>query len=174
MTGPPDAQQPVARLFLALWPDDAVRRALADWRNLWTLPKGAAPVADERLHLTLHFIGAVPLARLESVAAGLALPFSRFTLDAGQAARWPHGIAAWCPREAPPELVALHQRLAEALRALGLPVEERRFRPHVTLARKAAAAVLPPLPPPSATAWRVDAYALVQSQGGYRVLRRYD
>jgi 2'-5' RNA ligase len=164
---------PAARLFLALWPDDAARRALAAWRDRWSLPEGAAPVADERLHLTLHFIGAVALARLDSVAAGLAVPFSGFTLDAGLAERWPHGIAAWRPREAPPELVTLHQRLAAALRALDLPVEQRPFRPHVTLARKAAAAMPPLRPPRTASPWRVDGYTLVRSQGGYRLLRRY-
>lgn len=131
-------------------------------------------MADERLHLTLHFIGAVPLARLDAVAAGVAVPFAGFTLDAGAAERWPHGIAAWCPRESPPELTALHHRLAAALHALALPVEKRAFRPHVTLARKAAAAVPPPEPPQRAAAWRVDGYALVQSRGDYRVLRRYD
>lgn len=163
-----------ARLFLALWPDAVARRALAAWRDGWSWPAGAAPVPDERLHLTLHFIGAVPRARIDEVAAGVAVRFERFTLDEGAAGRWPHGIAAWFPREAPPELFALHERLALALRALGLRVEQRPLRPHVTLARKAAAAQPPGQPPRAAAPWQVDAYALVESRGEYRLLRRCD
>lgn len=161
-----------ARLFLALWPDDAVRRALAAWRDRWTWPEGAAPVAEERLHQTLHFIGAVPRARLDEVAAGLAVHWVPFNLNEGHGQRWRSGIAAWIPDSTPPALVEAHARLAQALRQLALPVEQRAFRPHITVARKAARAIIPPEPPP-ALDWRVDGYALVLSEGGYRVLRHY-
>lgn len=161
-----------ARLFLALWPDDATRRALAAWRDRWIWPPAAAVVAEERLHLTLHFIGPVAVERVDAVADGLAEPFTEFTLGQGGAEVWRSGIAAWCPGEVPEALSALHAHLASALRRLALPVERRRFRPHVTLARKAAGAT----PPTDALAfppWSVHDYALVQSRNGYRVLRRY-
>ena len=161
-----------ARLFLALWPDDATRRVLAARRDCWIWPRGAAVVADDRLHLTLHFIGPVPVERVQAVADGLAVPLAAFALEDGVAERWRNGIAAWCWPETPPELVALHARLAAALRQLGLPVEQRPFRPHVTLARKVADATAP-AGAPASLVWPVHGYALVQSQGGYRVLRRY-
>jgi 2'-5' RNA ligase len=71
----------------------------------------------------------------------------------------------------PAALEILHARLAETLRALGLPVEARPFRPHLTLARKAAGAVAPAAAPD--IRWPVAGYSLVQSAGGYRTLRHY-
>lgn len=169
-----------ARLFLALWPDDATRRALAAWRDCWSWPEGAAPVADERLHLTLHFIGAVPRERVEAIAAGLAVPWTPFRLSEGHGQCWRGGLAAWVADETPAGLLEAHARLAKALRGLALPVEQRAFRPHVTVARKVprkvprtAAGAAVPSAPPCTLDWLVDGYALVLSEGGYRVLRRY-
>jgi 2'-5' RNA ligase len=128
-------------------------------------------VPAERLHLTLHFIGAVPVARLAEVGDGLAVPCAPFDLQFDEAAAWPRGLAVLSPREVPAALVELHQRLAGALQRLALPVESRPWRPHVTLARRAAGAVPPAAAP--AGRWAVRGYALVQSQGGYRTLRHY-
>ena len=163
------------RLFLALWPGPRTRAALAACRDGWHGPPGARPVATDRLHLTLHFIGAVPQPRLPAIVDGLQLPCPRFALEFGRAALWPRGTAVLRPLDEPEGLRDLHARLGAALRRLDLPVEARALRPHVTLARRAAGARAGPLPP--ALHWPVQAYALVQSlpgsPGGYRVLCRY-
>ena len=79
-TPPPD----VARLFLALWPPPAVREAIAGWRGAWWWPPAARLVQDERLHLTLHFIGAVPASRLPAPASPrAAAPAKRAGLELG-------------------------------------------------------------------------------------------
>ncbi len=168
MNGAPPA---TARLFLALWPDPATRQALAAWRDRWAWPAGAAVVPDERLHLTLHFIGAVPRERLGALPAALALRCPAFEIGRGRAALWPKGLALWVPDALPPAALALHGALGATLRAAGLPVEDRPFRPHVTLARKASGA-LPPAEP-LALDWRVHDIALVESHRGYRVLARF-
>ena len=70
-------------------------------------------------------------------------------------------------------LLALHHRLGAALQSFGMPPEQRRFRPHVTLARKAVGATIPP---PAQLHWRVtEGFVLVQSVGheGYQVLQRF-
>ncbi|MFO1271571.1 MAG: RNA 2',3'-cyclic phosphodiesterase [Rubrivivax sp.] len=162
------AKEATARLFLALWPDRPLRHALAAWRDRWTWPPGAAVVPDDRLHLTLHFIGPVPRSRLPAVQATLGLAFERFEIEFGLPALWPRGLALLEPLAPPPALLSLHAALAERLHALALPVEERRFRPHVTLARNAAGALPPPEPP--ALRWTVSGYALVESERGYRTL----
>jgi 2'-5' RNA ligase len=163
------------RLFVALWPGPRSRDALFACREGWQWPPRAALVPHERLHLTLHFLGAVPRERLPVVGDGLALPLRPFGLAFGRAELWPHGIAVLCPQHTPEPLRQLHAALAEALTRLGLPPEVRAFRPHVTLARHAAGAVLPPELP--AWRWPVRGYALVESVSrptlAYRVLRRY-
>ena len=63
-----DTRPATTRLFLALWPDPAVRDALRTWRDLWSWPRGASPVATDKLHLTLHFLGSQPSERLPTVS----------------------------------------------------------------------------------------------------------
>jgi 2'-5' RNA ligase len=158
-------------LFLALWPDPAARQALADWAAGWAWPPGAKVVAPERWHVTLHFIGPVPELRLDAVAHGLHVPCEPFNLRFGQVERWPGGLIVLAPQAVPMALSHLHERLATALLQLGLPVEARPLRPHITLARQAAA-VAPPTRPANLD-WAAGGYALVRSQGGYRTLARY-
>jgi RNA 2',3'-cyclic 3'-phosphodiesterase len=162
------------RLFLALWPDEGVRDAITEWQARWRWPGGAKLVGREQLHLTLHFIGNVPAARLPDLAAALRVPFEPLDLHFGAGEVWPGGIAVLRPGTTPEPLLALHARLAQALTRAQLPVEARAFRAHVTLARKAAGAAPPA---DAALHWRVDAgYVLVQSLangGGYEVLERF-
>jgi RNA 2',3'-cyclic 3'-phosphodiesterase len=164
------------RLFLALWPDPAIRHALRERRDAWDWPRGASPVHPDKLHLTLHFLGGVPSERVAELRRGLAVPFSPFTLSLGVPKLWPHGIAVLEPHSAPPELLQLHADLALALVALGLQPEARSFRPHVTLARRAGGATVAPEAP--SLSWPIAGYALVESQpnngGIYSVLQVYE
>jgi 2'-5' RNA ligase len=163
------------RLFLALWPDPAIRHALRERRDAWHWPRGASPVPPDKLHVTLHFLGEVPSERLPELRQGFAVPFTPFTLSIGVPKLWPHGIAVLEPHTEPPELLELHAKLSAALVALGLQPEARDYRPHVTLARRANQAVVPPESAP--LIWQIDGYALVESKpgngGGYTVLERF-
>ena len=164
-----DAQ---SRLFIALWPDPQVRHVLRTWRDAWDWPRGSSPVKNERLHMTLHFLGSVSSVRIPELREALAVPFEPFELEFGQAKLWPHGIAVLEPNAAPGRLVQLHADLGGALRRLDMPVEERAFKPHVTMARRAVKAVVPEGGPP--LTWAVDSYALMESTaGGYTVLQQY-
>ena len=134
------------RLFVAADLPGAVRDALAaeqarikaafadsDSSLKWVKP--------EHAHLTLVFIGNVEDARvpavIDAVAADINLPGFAATLE---------GAGAFPPRGAPrvlwigvgsgaPELVALQRVIASRIAALGLPIEDRAFHPHLTLAR---------------------------------------
>jgi 2'-5' RNA ligase len=161
-----------ARLFVALWPDARTRRALAAWRDACHWPPDARPVPDAKLHLTLHFIGAVPHARVAELVQRLAIPCPPFELRFERVTAWPRGLVVIEAADVPDALRRLHAELAAALRTLGLPVERRALRPHVTLARDAAAARWPDAG--AALTWPVAGAVLVQSlpDGPYRVLSR--
>jgi RNA 2',3'-cyclic 3'-phosphodiesterase len=164
-----DAQ---SRLFIALWPDAQVRHVLHAWRDLWDWPRGSSPVKHERLHMTLHFLGSVSTSRIPELRQALAVPFEPFELEFGQPKLWPHGIAVLEPNAAPGQLVQLHADLGAALQRLDMPVEERAFKPHVTMARRAVKAAVPEGGPD--LTWAVDGYALMESTaGGYTVLEHY-
>ena len=166
---------PSARLFLALWPGPALRRGLLAHREQWVWAPAASLVAPDDLHLTLHFLGGVPRARLPELVDGLAVTFSPFELHLNEPGLWPHGVAVLKAARVPDRLHALHSALGEALTRLGLPTERRVFRPHVTLARRAAASIVPA--EPAALRWRAMRYVLVESQPArtprYAVLHRY-
>ena len=163
------------RLFVALWPDALTRAAIAAWQQSWIWPERVAPVRAERLHLTLHFLGDVPSAKVNALIAGLHVPGERFELALGSGEVWPNGVAVLRPAQTPPALLALHARLAAALIKLDVPVESRPFRAHVTLARRAWKA-RPPAHD-AAIAWSADdGYVLVRSLpggAGYEVLARF-
>lgn len=173
MTRPPGIA-PSLRLFTALWPPAGVRDALLALRDRWQWPAGAALVDAPKLHVTLHFLGAVEAARLPALADALALPMAHAELvvDPRGQRVWPGGIAV-LELQVPDALRRLHALLADALSCLGMAVEARPWKPHVTFARKAAGAI-PPGDVDGVPPWPVDGYALVRSSGGrYDVLQRY-
>lgn len=165
-----------ARLFLALLPDEKAKAALAIHRDQWQWPAHPSLYALQDWHLTLHFIGAVPRPRLDELRAALAVPLTPFELRLDRPELWPHGVAVLCPEDVPAALQQLHADLGQALRGLGLRTDARPYRPHLTLARRAAQARPPPAQQPRVT-WRVESYALMESTGQaaqhYQVLRRY-
>jgi len=175
MPGAEPSRPGPARLFVALWPGPEVAQALQAWGRRWPGTAAAQPVAAQRLHLTLHFLGDVPRERLPGLTSALALPFTPFVLSLGRAALWPGGIAVLEPERMPAPLVRLHAAIGETLKRLSLPTEARSFRPHVTLARRARMAAAPASGP--AVRWPVRGFVLVESQppadGGYRIVQRY-
>jgi 2'-5' RNA ligase len=164
--------QPSTRRDLALSPDPGRRRLFALWRAAWGWPKGAQPVGDDKLHVTLHFLGGVPSERLPAFLDAFAVPFEPFSLELDRATVWHNGIAVLEPSATPPQLAASHARLGDALVRQGLQPETRPYRPHVTMARRASGARLPQEGVP--LSWDVRGYALVESRNGvYTVLRSY-
>jgi len=168
----PEPSAATARLFIGLWPPESVRDEVLRHAERWSWPRGARRVRGDKVHMTLHFLGAVPRERIAALTAALAVPFEPFELRLDHGELWPHGIASICPDAVPAALPALHGRLADALRRVDLVPEARPWRAHVTLARDAQGAR-----PPTARddiAWPVNAYALIESDlrppAGYRVI----
>lgn len=164
-----------SRLFTALWPAPTLRAAIAAWQGKWEWPRQAAIVKTGRLHATLHFLGDVPASRIPELKAALALPWEPFDLELGVGSVWPNGVAVVEPLATPPALADLHARMGRVVEKLGIPVDERSWRPHITLARRAHHAT-----PPAETLarrWRVrDGYVLVESLpggAGYEVIARF-
>jgi len=161
------------RLFFALWPDDAARRAISALaREVAQRAEGRA-TRGETIHLTLAFLGDVDANRLPALAAlgaavaGAAPPFAlKLDLVGG----YGDARVAWLGAEpVPAPLAALAARLNAALAAGGFRVDHRPFAAHVTLARKCRS--LPPRDRVATVGWAVDRLTLVASElttGGSR------
>ncbi|GAB3651431.1 hypothetical protein GCM10028813_21450 [Ramlibacter alkalitolerans] len=158
---------PPLRLFLALWPSPDTATALQARADAWDWSAGARRTRPERLHITLHFIGAVNAPDVLPLQAALDLAWEGCELVLDREEVWPGGIAVLEASRVPQPLAALHAELAERLRARELPVQSRRYRPHVTFARKAQGSRAPPEPAPLRWATGSD-YLLMQSLPGGR------
>jgi 2'-5' RNA ligase len=164
------------RLFIALWPTDEVRAAIAHWQASWQWPEKAAVVKADRLHVTLHFLGNLAPQRILDLKYVLDKVVAQpFALQFGRGDIWQHGIAVLRPENSPTALRALHARIGLALGQIGLPTEDRAYRPHVTLARRATGAKPPPQP--AQVTWvSTGRFVLVQTLGGgrgYQVLETF-
>ncbi|SIT44818.1 2''-5'' RNA ligase [Paraburkholderia piptadeniae] len=130
-----DAQQDYQRCFIALVPDAATRDALTSI----AVPSTARRVPYEQLHLTVTFIGMLPHEK--SAALIDALTRETVPLQLTPVTKIEHWPRASHPRltvatlAMSDEFVALDWRVRSSMIALGLPVDARTFRPHVTLAR---------------------------------------
>jgi 2'-5' RNA ligase len=167
-----------ARLFIGVWPAPETLRGLEACRNACQWPAGARPTPTANMHLTLHFIGQVERAAVPALVEALKGSCPRTTLSFSDAAIdvWPDGVAVLLPAKVPEPLLDLHARLGKALQSRGHVVEQRPWRPHITLARRAVGAVVPAPPLGSLVPadWPVCSYALAESRGGYHLLHRFN
>ena len=173
-----DARPPTlpatARLFVAAWPAPEVARAFARRRDA-SVDTDAAAVADARIHLTLHFLGAIERARMPALIDALDVPIAPFTLTFSNVTSWHGGLVVMTADTIPDPLRRLHAALTERLHAQSIATEARAFRPHVTLARHAKRRDADT--PVSAVQWTIDSFVLVESRpgrgGGYDTVARY-
>jgi 2'-5' RNA ligase len=99
---------------------------------------GAKWVDPGNFHLTLRFIGEIGENTAADIDEALSrLRARRFTLQIAGTGFFggdkPRSL--WAGVERSPELIGLRDKVEQALIRVGLPPEQRKFSPHVTLAR---------------------------------------
>lgn len=167
------------RLFVAVDPPASVRAEVAAWGR--RAAAGARAVEAEAIHVTVCFLGDQPAARVDEIGAVV-------TAAAGPLGRLGLGAPVWLPRRRPRALAidlhddtgALGELAANLARELGTEREPRRFRPHVTVARIRAGAIVPgPLEPTPGLVFAPASLTLYRSRlepdrAVYEVLARVD
>jgi 2'-5' RNA ligase len=148
------------RVFFALWPDDAVRGQLVRATREPVRLSGGRPIPKDRLHVTIAFLGGLTEAGLSVARAVPPVAVGAFDLVLDRLGAFANGGVLWIDaRSVPPPLTELERRLWDELEGRGFIREERIYRPHVTLARRARSveAEVPPVE------WHVAELALVES-----------
>jgi len=184
----PDPEKQTARLFFALCPPAAVAARLHAAALDAARTFGGRIMRPETLHLTLAFLGQVPLSRLDELCRiGAAIKARTLDLRLDRLGWWRHNQIVWAgvsEQRVPDELQRLATELASRLAEAGFAVESRAFVPHVTLLRKAgntrsagtdAVALLPVL---NEVLWPVVDFVLVRSMPStsgaeYRIVARW-
>ena len=155
-----------ARVFFALWPPPEVARQLSAVADSFAQRAGGRATREATVHLTLAFIGDVPLERLPDLGrAARNVRAEAFDLKLDQFGLWHHNRIFWAGCSiVPPALVELANALSAALQAAGFDVADARqhFFPHVTLVRKVKA-LAAPLPPGQTLPWPCPKFVLVRS-----------
>jgi 2'-5' RNA ligase len=169
----------IARVFFALWPNDAESNALSEWQNSLHALYGGLKMRSNTLHLTLAFLGNIENQRLE-IANLAAQEFEgqSFDLTFNSAHYWEHNhIVYAAPKIVPAQLAQLVNALEQRLHQHGFSLDKRDYKPHVTLLRRAKwqSAPEPKIPE---VLWRASSVALMKSEPDengthYRMLASY-
>lgn len=167
------------RLFVAILLEPAMTGALVQAVDrLKQQSQSGRFSPPENHHLTLAFLGEVPPARVAAVRRAMdQVTVPPFTLHTAGWGRFPRSGADiwWIGLKREPALEEVHRQLSAALRREGFALEDRAFRPHLTLGREVV--LCPGVSPrdwdgPGAQS-RVDSICLMEScrEGGRMVYR---
>ena len=136
------------RLFVALDIDDPIRERIARFvEGVRNFAPDARWAKEESLHVTLKFIVEQAESSVEGIKQALAATAGRSThivfrgygfFPTPKSAR-----VFWIGMEAQPELAPLAAAVDVNLAPLGIAKEDRKFTPHLTLARSSGASGAP-------------------------------
>ena len=152
----------VQRLFFALMPDAAATAQIVAVQQ--QLPADQLRIfSAENLHQTLVFLGEFADSQLmELISACQSIDLPPISMQFEQLTYWPQPrVLCLLAQAVPDELMALVQVLKEIALQFNVNPDQRPYRPHITLARKAGEAIALDFAPIRFTA---DEFVLMQSQ----------
>ncbi len=124
------------RLFVAIDLPEGVKAAVT---AIGGTLEGARRTPANQLHITLRFIGEVDEHLFAAIKTALArVSVSSFPLALSGVGHFPpgrHPRVLWVGMEASEQLLMLQQEVEQALIDVGIQPDERRFSPHITIAR---------------------------------------
>ena len=130
------------RLFIAInLPADVRSEVIAATTTLRAAAPDIAWVDEDRLHLTLKFLGEVDPSRVDELTAATAAVAGQhreLMMALGGIGAFPNFRRArvvWMGIEHEARLELLHHDIELACESLGFEIEGRAFRPHLTLGR---------------------------------------
>lgn len=148
------------RLFVALWPDQTVKAALADIQTTLELGRFGRPIPEDNLHMTLLFLGDVDQSDIDGIGDFVRqMQISPFWLSIDKVGFWPHNKITWAgPTIVNAELQDVVKQVRTGMKKFHR--ERRNFSAHVTLARKVHRRVSCEIAP---IEWHVREICLVRS-----------
>ena len=165
------------RLFFALWPDDRQRDNLRNHITSVAKVVEGDQVFRGNWHVTTNFLGECD----ESLVPFLLnrrdeIRIEPFRLRFDRIEYWPRPrVACLVAATVPPELERLVHALNGALEDYNIPVEDRRYRPHITVVRRARPFETQRLAQPAIVEWSgVELVESISQPGGaiYRPVKQ--
>lgn len=130
------------RVFIAVKvdPHDALLRMISTLQSLLAAEK-IKWVDPVNIHITLAFLGDTEEKKIKTIAGMLkeccsgSEEFDFMLAGAGAFKNYRDPRVIWAGIKSPEKLYALEKKITEGLRSTGLVIEERQFKPHLTLGR---------------------------------------
>ena len=121
------------RLFLAIKIPDQIQDQIS---SIYIQEaQGVRWTPAHQLHLTLIFIGDQSQDKIDEISEAIAeIKFSSIPINLSKTGFFKSGIY-WIGIEETTTLMNLQKKLYRAITNLGIHVENRRFKPHITIAR---------------------------------------
>lgn len=133
---------PVYRLFIAVDLPAEAQKILADWQQSLKNAKAVRWTRPEQIHLTLQFLGDVPVEAVDAIPRALqatvsAAPVFQFKLaGVGVFPNFKAPRIVWAGiTEGAEQLASLYRAVIAATEPLGFAPESRPFKPHLTIGR---------------------------------------
>lgn len=149
------------RLFFALWPEDIIRQRCVDIGKA-ILMEPARLVRPANIHVTLLFLGNIDTDKEERFKKALAtVQVPGMSLCFDKLSFWNKpGILCLTTPNAYPGVESLVGMLSRLAGELGIQTDERPFKPHVTLVKKATKLMPLEFAP---IHWHSSSFCLVES-----------
>jgi 2'-5' RNA ligase len=124
------------RLFVAIDIPGTIKEQLSGWK---TAMRGARWTQPDQMHLTLEFLGEQPIDLYREICESLeSVQLTSFELEfegVGFFGSKKVPRTLWADVRSSRELIGLQKKVCKRIQELGIKVEARKFRPHLTLAR---------------------------------------
>jgi RNA 2',3'-cyclic 3'-phosphodiesterase len=165
------------RLFFALWPTEALRDELVKTVEPLFERKRGRRIRADNFHITLAFLGAVQARKLPSIMeAASGIEGQPLELELEKIEAWPGSRVLCLTPGRCASLNELVDGLRRNLAAHQVELDQKDFRPHVTVARewrdRSVEGAIHPIK------WSADEFVLVESESTregsrYRIIGRW-
>lgn len=169
---------PVQRYFFALWPDKKLQAQFSAIAHQGLSNNKGRFIAAQDLHITLAFLGELSDEQLQlAIAAADKVCGEPFTVTIDRFGYWKRPKVIWlAPTSTPDPLMQLATDLQVQLTTSQIIVDQRSFKPHMTVMRKAYAK--PKVTAVKPIEWRIDNFCLVRStlnkaSASYEILKQW-
>lgn len=152
------------RLFFALQPSKKIQKELSLVAKKQVQHNGGRGIKPENIHLTLLFLGKTDIDKIDALKAAVKnITAKTFDLTIEKTRFWKRNQIVYAHVDSyPPELFSLVDTIKNAVHNAGFEFDNRAFKPHITLVRKAIRHL--PVDFARPIKWPVKEWLLMQSK----------
>ncbi|HBZ30677.1 MAG TPA: RNA 2',3'-cyclic phosphodiesterase [Nitrosomonas sp.] len=160
-----------ARLFFAIQPANTIQKQLGSLAKKQAIKWGGRNIKPENVHLTLLFLGKTETDKINALRTTVTnITGKRFDLAIRETRFWKRNQIIYAHADNyPPELFALVDAIKNTLRNAGFEFDNRAYKPHITLVRKATHHIPAVIQQP--IQWPVKEWLLMQSKQTHQGVR---